>query len=504
MFRLSSCKIYTLLMIVLFVSQQVNANIVNNRYLNLTLEDAVKIAMKNSYRIRQLKLGIERTKLLLKAERAELKSKIYMNLKAPEIQALSEYQWNSELYREEVVRRNTRLWQMEFSISQPVIIFGYPTNGYLSFNSKLYRYLQKNGNNDVSYYNRYFIEYVQPLFQPNILKNNLEKARLDLQQAELNYLQDIMDLLDSVSDSFFDLFYLTYMDQIHRNYLLNLKQAKHNVQQIVNHDPTRKIEKNQIEIELANARENLLQNQSNIRREIIQLKNRLGLNNLDTLGVSTKIFFIPLKIDTNKAIELAYRFNPQIRLLSNRRKQNEIEVENVKGENGINVNLDLTYGIEKQDDDYRYLWQESDNSYSVTLNAYIPLWDWGQRKARIEAARINLKRTDLYIKETKERIRTEIINIISNLEEYQRRVQNMQKNIQIAKNITLQSKEQYLLKKISLQDLLRIISSQKETETNFLKVYINYRKNLVQLMQKTYYDFENDRDLIEQFKINSS
>ena len=164
MFRLSSCKIYTLLMIVLFVSQQVNANIVNNRYLNLTLEDAVKIAMKNSYRIRQLKLGIERTKLLLKAERAELKSKIYMNLKAPEIQALSEYQWNSELYREEVVRRNTRLWQMEFSISQPVIIFGYPTNGYLSFNSKLYRYLQKNGDNDVSYYNRYFIEYVQPLF----------------------------------------------------------------------------------------------------------------------------------------------------------------------------------------------------------------------------------------------------------------------------------------------------------------------------------------------------
>lgn len=122
-------------------------------------------------------------------------------------------------------------------------------------------------------------------------------------------------------------------------------------------------------------------------------------------------------------------------------------MENVKGENGINVNLDLTYGIEKQDDDYRYLWQESDNSYSVTLNAYIPLWDWGQRKARIEAARINLKRTDLYIKETKERIRTEIINIISNLEEYQRRVQNMQKNIQIAKNITLQSKEQYLLKK---------------------------------------------------------
>ena len=496
--RFGLVKIFSILVFMLFIQNGIAQNT-----LELTLNQAVEIAMKNSYRIKQLKLGIERTRQWLKAERAGLKTKIYMNLKAPEIQVMSEYKWNSDLHRDEVVKRNTRLWQMDFSIRQPVILFGYPTNGYLSPNNKIYRYMQKNENNDITYYNRYFIKFEQPFFQPNRLKNDIERAELDLEENELEYLTNIVDIIEWTADDYYDVFRFSYLNIIYSNHVANLERVEKIVETIVKNDTSRSIEKNQVEVELANAREILLQNMSNLRLEVARMKQRLGLNSSDTLSVSTEINIKPVYVDLERALEYGYNLRPQLRLLANRRRQNEITLENVKGSNAFRVDLEVTYGIEKQDDDYRYLWEESDNSYSITLNAYIPLWDWGQRKARIEAQKITLKKTDLWIEETKRNIESEITNAVENLEEFQQRTINMKRNMEMAKEITLKSINQYRDGKISLQDLLQTINRQKETEINFLNVYIDYRRSLLNLMIDTYYDFENDVKLFDQFRVTS-
>ena len=149
--------------IIFFILTQVIPAHSENRKIELTLTTAVRIAMDNSYRIKQLRLGIERTRYWLRAERAGLKTKFYMNIRAPEIEDLSDYKWNSTLQRDEIVRQNTQRLQMDLSIRQPVIFFGYPTNGYLSLNNMVYKYIQKdNGNSDISYYNRYFIKFEKP------------------------------------------------------------------------------------------------------------------------------------------------------------------------------------------------------------------------------------------------------------------------------------------------------------------------------------------------------
>src|SRR5687767_12947413 len=110
--------------------------------IDLTLERMVELGMRDSYRVRQLLMDIDRTRALLLAERAGMKSRVDLNLAAPELEAISEYKWNSNLQRNELIHENTRLWQADLSISQPVILFGYPTNGELSLNNRIYRYSQ--------------------------------------------------------------------------------------------------------------------------------------------------------------------------------------------------------------------------------------------------------------------------------------------------------------------------------------------------------------------------
>src|SRR5690606_23232738 len=114
----------------------------SGKKVNLTLESAVRMTIDDSYRVRRLRLDVERTRSLLQAQRAGLKSRVFMNFQTPEFERISESKWNSILGRNEIVREHSQRWQFDFSIEQPVILFGYPTNGYLSLNNRVYRYTQ--------------------------------------------------------------------------------------------------------------------------------------------------------------------------------------------------------------------------------------------------------------------------------------------------------------------------------------------------------------------------
>lgn len=469
---------------------------------DLTLRRAVEIAMDNSYRIKQLRLGIERTRYWLKAERAGLKSKFYMNLIAPDIQRISDYKWDSNLGKDVIVRQNTQRIQMNFSIRQPVVFLGYPTNGYLSLNNQIYRYVQTDGIRDVSFYNRYFIKFEQPFFQPNILKNAIEDAELDLERSELEYIDDQVDFFGEIAEYYFDMFELAYKNVLYSQHIELLTQFASLVQRRIAADPSKKIEENQITIERANTQENYLTNLSKLRIKTAEMRQVLRMHNNDTLMVSPEIDIKEIKIDVQQAIQSGLTLHPRIQMLNITRRKDEIDLQNTRGWNSFRVDLEMTYGIEKEDERYRRLWHETNMSNSITLNAYIPLWDWGQRRARIEAEKISLLKTELYIEERQTQVESEIRTAVTNLEEYQKRAISMRQNMEMSQQVTLHSKDDYRDGKITLQDFMQTLARQKETEVNFLNAYLGYRKSLITLMEKTYYDYETSTALLDQFKID--
>ncbi len=480
-----------------------NTSLYAQELINLTLEKAVDIAMANSYRIKQLEMGIERTRLRLQARQASLRSRGYINLKAPQIESVSDYKWNSTLQKDQIVHENTRLWQMDIAIRQPVILFGYPTNGYLSLNNKINRYLQQDGYRDISYYNRYYVKFEQPLFLPNELKNDIEDAELDLEREELEYIRDRVRLIDNVSDDYYDLFEYTYKQKINEQQIENLLIIAEAAYEAAQSDSTRTMDAIQVQIELANTRENSLKNENWMRRQEMDSKQRLRLNIEDSVYVVPEFRFKPIKVDMEQAIQYGFSLSPTLRMLSINKRKDEIDVSNSKGRDAPHVNLEMTYGLEKQDDRHQAIWEEYDNSYSASLNAYVPIWDWGRRKARIEAEKISLKQTELRIEEEQNEIQSDIIIAVENLNEYQQRTQNMMESMKMVQEITDVSIGQYRNGNISIQDILQIVNRQRETEFNFLEVYLGYRRSLLSLMIQTYYDYENNVSLIDKYRTKS-
>ena len=470
----------------------------------LTLERMVELGLRDSYRVRQLQLGVERTRSNLRAEQAGLKSRVELEVAAPEFAVISDYKWDSELQRNELVSENTRRWELDLSVRQPVILFGFPTNGFLSLNNRMYRYTQiGEEERDVRFYNRYFIGYDQPLFQPNRMKNDLEEAELDLERAELDFRDDVVGIVTDLADDYLELFESAYERVIATSYVDRLESVAAAAADLAELAPTRAIEADQMDVALVNAREETQQTVSQFRLQAAELKQRLRLNASDSITVSPEARVEPLHVDVDRAVELATTLAPRMRELAISRRQSEIRLSEVRGSDAFRMNVRLTYGREVQDPRFENLWSEPRNSYTVDVSATIPIWDWGERKHRIQAQLYSMEAQDLSIEEAHTSIRTNVENEVRNLEEYQGRALSMQTNLEGAQRITDTMIERYRAGEVALLDVLNAVDREQDTAQNFLNAFLGFRRSVLELQEMTYWDFEMDLPLLDRYAIET-
>lgn len=473
----------------------------SRQVLDLTVERVVELGLRDSYRVRQLSLGIERTRSLLRAQQAGLKSRVEMEMAAPEFESISDYKWNSTLQKNELVYENTRRWEAELSIRQPVILLGYPTNGYLSLNNRVYRYRQLGAESDIRYYNRYFVAYQQPLFQPNRMKNDLESAQLDLERSELDYRNDVIGMIDDLTDDYYQLFESAYEREIAEEFVGHLEEAAAAVQSLAAADASRAIEVDQLRVELANAHEQVQQAASSFRRQGENIKQRLRLSPGDSIALDPVPALAPVSVDPDTAIALAMEMTPRMRRIAIQLRENEIRLDQTKGNNSFRMNVGVTYGREMQDPQFDHLWREPRNSYTVDLTATIPIWDWGQRRRRIEADEFQIQRTRLQEEETLSSIETSVRNEVRNLEEYEQRALAMQENVSLAHQLTASTLDRYRDGGLTLVELIQTIDRETNTAENFLDAYLGYRQALQRLQRLTFYDFEVGTPVLDRFTI---
>lgn len=469
----------------------------------LTLDRMVDLALSNSFQVRQLNMSIDRTRFSLQAQRARLKSRIDLNVSAPDFQSVAEPRWNSTLQREEIVHENSRRFEAELSIRQPVILFGYPTNGYLSLNNRIYRYnqLDNDGNSDLRYYNRYFVRYTQPLFQPNSLRNDIEEAELDLEDTQLRFYRDVVELVDDLSDDYFQLFEIAYEELIDRSHVESLTAAVAAAGTLAAADSTRAIEVGQIQVELANASEQVRQSESEFRLNAASLRTRLNLAETDSITLNPLISVRPVTIDAAQATQYAMELTPRLRQLNISFRENEIRLEETKGRRGFRMDLAFSYGREAQNPIFDRIWADPTNTYTVDVNAYLPIWDWGERSSRIAASRIGLDQTRLRIDQAEQSIRSDVVNQVRNAEEFEDRALAMEQNLLLATELSASSLQLYLQGSIAALDLLQSFRRQVDTANNFLDAYLGWRRSLLRIQQLTFYDFELGIPLLQRFGV---
>jgi outer membrane protein len=460
----------------------------------LTLSKALQQAEINSPSIKQSLLNLERSQKNLDAQRAALKMNLSLDVNPLNYSRNRRFDSRvSQWYT------NTNLSTSGlFTASLPLL----PTDGVISLTNQ---FGWQSSESDVSnagvskvFYNNLYLNLAQPLFTYNRLKLRLKELELSYENANISYAMQRLNLEKNVTQ----LFYNVYMAQmnltISREELANTQKSYEIIKNKVDAGLAAKEELYQAELNLATSKSTLESREVSFENAKDQLKLYLGMDLLKDILIMADIESSPAKVNLDKAIENGLVSRMEIR-------QREIDIENsqfdmitTKALNEFRGDVNLRIGITGDDPVLGKIFSKTTNSPSVGLTFKVPLYDWGEKKARIAAQEATIKSQELNLDDQKNQIIIGIRQAYRNIQNESNQIviaKQNETNAQLTYEINLQRYENGDLTSMDLNLYQTQLSNKK---ISYAQSLINYKIELLNMKIQSLFDFEKNTPIIPQ------
>lgn len=463
----------------------------------LTLEKALEIARYNSPDIQRSLLNLERSEQTLKAQKAALKSNFSLNVTP--ISYDQSRSFNS-LYSSWNTNENTQSMGT-FSVSQPFL----PTDATISLNNRFSwqdNYSEFSDKRTKTFSNNLYLSIAQPLFTYNKTKLQLKELELDLENTQLSYAMQRLNLEKQVTQFFYNVYLAQLSYEISKTEFANTEKSYEITKNKVSAGIAAQEELYQAELNFATAKSSLNNSQVSLENTKDQFKQYIGMDILEEVAVMTDVKLNPVSVDLNKAIEYGLKSRMELR-------QREIEVESsqfalirTKAQNEFKGDLSLSVGIIGDNTDLADIYENPTRNPKVSVSFNVPLWDWGEKKARIKAQEASMQSTLLSQTEEKKQITIDIRRVYRNLQNLVNQIDIASQNERNAKLTYDINLERYTNGDLTSMDmnLFQVQLSQKSMA--YAQALIDYKIELLNLKIQTLYDFETNEAIVPEDIIN--
>lgn len=457
----------------------------------LTLEKALKISETGSPDLQLSLLNLERSQKILEAQRLALKSRLSLDVTPVNYSNQRRFDTRtSEWYTNESFTSNAR-----FLISQPIL----PTDGTISLSNDFgWQNSSSDANNVTSkrFYNNLYLNLNQPLFTYNRLKLQLKELELNLENANINYALQRLNLERNVTQFFYNVFMAQKNVAIAKEELNNTQKSYDIIKNKVDAGLAAKEEFYQAELNLATSKSTVQNNEVNFENAKDQLKLYLGMDLYEDILVLADVEANPVQVDLDKAIENGLDSRMELR-------QREIDVETsqfamieTKSQNEFRGDMNLRFGFSGDNENLGQVYKSPTRSPSVNIGFNIPIFDWGEKKARIAAQEATIQSQELNLSEEKKQIIIGIRQVFRNLKNQLNQIEIAKQseiNAQLTYEINLERYENGDLTSMDLNLFQNQLSSQKLALAQSL---INYKIELLNLKIQSLYDFETGQPIL--------
>lgn len=461
---------------------------------SLTLDKALEIAAIQSPNIQQSLLNLERYQNNLEAQRAALKSKFSLSVNPVDYNKTRRFDtFNSKWYTNETFNSNGT-----FRIEQPILA----TDGTISLinrfgwqSSKVLRSGMDSEYNE-RFTNNLYVHLSQPLFTYNRLKLQLRELELSYENANISYAMQRLNMERMVTQYF----YSVYMAQ------MNLSIAR---EELANTQKSFEIIKNKVEAGLA-AREELYQAELNLSQSNSSVQNRqvsfenakdqlkmyLGMDLFEDILVIADVEAEPVKVDLQQAIDNGLKSRMELRQREIDLETSQFDMIRTKAMNEFNGTMNVAFGIIGDNEKLLDIFDQTTRNPQAQISFNVPIFDWGERKARIKAQEAAIKSQELNFDEQKKQIIIDIREAYRNLQNQVNQIEiarQNERNAQLTYEINLERYENGDLTGMDLNLYQTQLSNQK---INYAQALINYKIELLNLKVQSLFDFEKGKAVI--------
>lgn len=459
----------------------------------LTLDQSMEIAGQNSPAIQKSRYNMEKNREYLNAQVASLKSRFFLDVSPV---TFSREQRYDERFSEWYTSENKGA-SASFVVSQPVKFtdglftirnnFGYQDN-YSEASGTTFK--------DKGFNNYLYLQYDQPVFTYNRLKLNLDRIKLNLETATMAYAIEMLNMEYQVNQAFYTVYQKQTAVQIAEEEFANQKVSLEIIQSKVEAGLSAKEELLQAELNYATSESNVDNSRVDLNNSRDQFKLLIGMSLFNDISVISDIDFHLVYINLDKAIENGLSRRLELTQRNIDLKMSEFNLTETSAENEFRGDVSLSVGVMGNNENFNDIYDKPTNSPSFGVTFSIPLFDWGQRKAKIKAAEIDIQSKQIDLEDQKN-------NIIINIRRTYRNLQNLVNQIEIArqneKNAQLTYEinlERYQNGDLTSIDLQRFQNQLSDKKTSLVNALINYKLEIINMKVQSLWDFENNTSFI--------
>ena len=216
----------------------------------------------------------------------------------------------------------------------------------------------------------------------------------------------------------------------------------------------------------------------------------------DKVSVKSDIDFKLIYVNLEKAIENGLSQRLELTQRNIDLKMAEFSLTETSSQNEFRGDIRLSVGIDGYNESFTSIYDKTTPSPAFGITFKIPLYDWGERKANIKAAEIEIQSKQIDLEDQKN-------NIIINIRQTYRNLQNLVNQIEIArqneKNAQLTYEinlERYQNGDLTSIDLQRFQNKLSDKKTSLVNALINYKLEIINMKVQSLWDFENNTSFI--------
>jgi outer membrane protein TolC len=457
----------------------------------LTLDRAFQIAETSSPDLQQSLLNLERFQKNLEAQRAALKSRFSLDVSPVNFSRNRRFDNRvSQWYTNENFQTNAL-----FSVVQPIL----PTDGTISLTNEFGWQSSYSDASDIEsqvFFNNLYLNFNQPLFTYNRQKLELKELELNFENANLGYVMQRLNMERNVTQFFYNV-YMTQMNlNIAKEELSNTQKSYEIIKNKVDAGLAAMEELYQAELNLATSKSSLQDREVAFENAKDQLKLYLGMDLYTDFSILADVSANPVPVDLEKAIETGLASRMELR-------QREIDIESsqfdlirTKSLNEFRGDVNLRLGISGDNRNLDQIFDAPTNSPSVGVSFNIPLFDWGEKKARIAAQEAAIESQKLNFTDQQNQIIIGIRQAYRNLQNQLNQIaiaEQSQTNAELTYEINL---ERYENGDLTGMDLNLYQAQLSERKIAYAQALINYKIELLNLKIQSLFDFENNEPII--------
>ena len=463
----------------------------------ITLEIALEEAEMNSPSMRKARLQLEQYRQNLLAQRASLKSKFSLALTP------IKYGHRRQFYEnlgEWITTENTSSMGT-FSVVQPIKF----TDGTISLQNRLSwqdSYSSLSDNKFQGFSNDLALNINQPIFTYNRTKMSLKELELAYENSQLNYAIMMLSVEKSVTSAFYSVHQSQQDLEISKEEFANRKKSFEIIQNKVEAGLSAKEEAFQAELDLLTSQSNLYNREVSLENTLDNFKQMLGISLDEEVVVLAQINVNPVKVDLKQAIEMGLSSRMELRQRQIDIEEGLFRITETKAINEFKGDVSLNLGLFGENEKFPKIYETPVNNQDISVTFTVPIYDWGEKKARLKAAQAA---QDIRIYDFED----EKINISLDIRKVVRELVNLQNQIEIAKkneeNATLTydiNLEKYKNGDLTSMDLNLVQNQLTQQKQNLTNALIQYKLGLLDLKIQTLYDYEKGVNVMPDFGEN--